>query len=145
MFSSAATTTSFTSHEKNPTITNDALVLLRRLVNDALPNFDIRSSCGFQTNWSHGCMNITTRQQFNTLVTNSSQGCMNITTRQQFNTLVTNSSLSDVVSSCNQPLENNSPCAACLALDLKLRRECFRLPSLSVDLRCGGRQSFGPQ
>ncbi|CAN0890204.1 Probable LRR receptor-like serine/threonine-protein kinase RKF3 [Linum grandiflorum] len=68
----------------------------QRLVNEALPNFDIRSSCGFQTNWI-------------------SQGCMNITTRQQFDTLVTNSSLSDVVSSCDQPLENNSPCAACTA------------------------------
>ncbi|CAN1765688.1 Probable LRR receptor-like serine/threonine-protein kinase RKF3 [Linum perenne] len=68
----------------------------QRLVNDVLPNFDIRSSCGFQTSWI-------------------SQGCMNITTRQQFETLVTNSSLSDVVSSCDQSLENNSPCAACTA------------------------------
>ncbi|CAL1362117.1 unnamed protein product [Linum trigynum] len=68
----------------------------QQLINDSLPNFDIRRSCGFQTSWI-------------------SQGCMNITTRQEFETLASNSSLSDVVSNCNQPLENNSPCAACTA------------------------------
>ncbi|KAJ9171905.1 hypothetical protein P3X46_015206 [Hevea brasiliensis] len=61
---------------------------------DFLPNFDVRSSCGFNTSWI-------------------SEGCMNITTRSQFEALVSNSSLSDVISNCNQPLENNSPCAAC--------------------------------
>ncbi|CAI0395405.1 unnamed protein product [Linum tenue] len=68
----------------------------QQLINDSLPNFDIRRSCGFQSSWI-------------------SQGCMNITTRQEFETLASNSSLSDVVSNCNQPLENNSPCAACTA------------------------------
>ncbi|CAI0418788.1 unnamed protein product, partial [Linum tenue] len=33
----------------------------QQLINDSLPNFDIRRSCGFQTSWiSQGCMNITT-------------------------------------------------------------------------------------
>ncbi|CAN0924956.1 Probable LRR receptor-like serine/threonine-protein kinase RKF3 [Linum grandiflorum] len=50
---------------------------------------------------------------------------MNITTRQQFDTLVTNSSLSDVVSSCGQPLENDSPCVACTA-------SLFRLQALHL-------------
>ncbi|CAI0390510.1 unnamed protein product [Linum tenue] len=40
----------------------------QQLINDSLPNFDIRRSCGFQTSWiSQGCMNITTRQEFETL------------------------------------------------------------------------------
>lgn len=38
---------------------------------------------------------------------------MNITTRSQFETLIPDSTLSDVVSRCNQSLENSSPCAAC--------------------------------
>ncbi|OIT39484.1 PREDICTED: probable LRR receptor-like serine/threonine-protein kinase RKF3 [Nicotiana attenuata] len=63
-------------------------------VNDYVPNFDIRKSCGFQTSWI-------------------SQGCMNITTRFEFESNVSVSALSNMVSSCNQSLENNSPCATC--------------------------------
>ncbi|KAF2298626.1 hypothetical protein GH714_024410 [Hevea brasiliensis] len=66
------------------------------VVDEFRPNFDIRSSCGFNTSWI-------------------SQGCMDITTRSQFESLVPKSSLSDVVSNCNQSLENNSPCATCTA------------------------------
>nr|AMM42825.1 LRR-RLK [Vernicia fordii] len=64
------------------------------LVDDFIPNYDARSSCGFNTSWI-------------------SQGCMNITTRSQFESLVPKSSLNEVASACNQSLENNSPCAAC--------------------------------
>ncbi|KAL5984002.1 hypothetical protein ACLOJK_018104 [Asimina triloba] len=59
------------------------------------PNFDIRSSCGFETSWiSERCMNISTRAEFESLVSNSS-------------------SLQNVQRTCNQSLQNNSPCASC--------------------------------
>ncbi|XP_057487388.1 probable LRR receptor-like serine/threonine-protein kinase RKF3 [Actinidia eriantha] len=64
------------------------------LVNDFLPNFDIRKSCGFNTSWI-------------------AEGCMNITTREEFEGNLSNSSLDGVVSACNQSLENRSPCASC--------------------------------
>ncbi|KAJ6723530.1 LRR RECEPTOR-LIKE SERINE/THREONINE-PROTEIN KINASE RKF3-RELATED [Salix koriyanagi] len=64
------------------------------LINEFLPNFNIRSSCGFNTSWI-------------------SQGCMNISTRSQFEVIVPVSALNDAASNCNQSLENNSPCAAC--------------------------------
>ncbi|GAB2272447.1 hypothetical protein Dimus_007273 [Dionaea muscipula] len=64
------------------------------LVDEYSPNFDIRSSCGFQTSWI-------------------SEGCMNITTRAEFESRVNASALNAVVSNCNQSLENGSPCASC--------------------------------
>ncbi|KAF8401592.1 hypothetical protein HHK36_012537 [Tetracentron sinense] len=64
------------------------------LINEFLPNFDLRSACGFETSWI-------------------SEGCMNITTQSQFERLVPESSLRDVRRFCNQSLENNSPCASC--------------------------------
>ncbi|KAB2050702.1 hypothetical protein E1A91_A12G007400v1 [Gossypium mustelinum] len=57
------------------------------------PTFDMRSSCGFQTDWI-------------------SQGCMNLTTRADFEALIPNATLSDVVSNCNQSLQG-SACASC--------------------------------
>ncbi|KAE9589212.1 hypothetical protein Lal_00000342 [Lupinus albus] len=56
--------------------------------------FNIRSSCGFETSYI-------------------SQGCINITTKHDFEALVTKSVLQDVDRNCNQSLENNSPCALC--------------------------------
>ncbi|GMN38177.1 hypothetical protein TIFTF001_007411 [Ficus carica] len=64
------------------------------LIDDYFSNFDIRSSCGFQTSWI-------------------SEGCMNITTRAQFEAVVPLSVRNDVVSKCNQSLLNGSPCATC--------------------------------
>jgi serine/threonine protein kinase len=64
------------------------------LINDFAPDFNIRSSCGFQTEWI-------------------AEGCMNITTRAQFEAIVPNQTLNNVVNNCNQSLENNSPCASC--------------------------------
>ncbi|EOX94874.1 Receptor-like kinase in in flowers 3 [Theobroma cacao] len=58
-----------------------------------VPNFDIRSSCGFQTAWI-------------------SQGCMNLTTKAEFEVFIGNATLSDVVSNCNQSLQG-SACASC--------------------------------
>ncbi|KAL3531390.1 hypothetical protein ACH5RR_010712 [Cinchona calisaya] len=66
----------------------------QKLVNEFVPNFDIRQSCGFQTSWISG-------------------GCMGITTRAEFESNVTQSAINNVVSNCNQSLENGSPCAAC--------------------------------
>ncbi|EXC34646.1 putative LRR receptor-like serine/threonine-protein kinase RKF3 [Morus notabilis] len=66
----------------------------QNLTVDYFPNFDIRSSCGFETSWI-------------------SQGCMNITTRAEFDAIVPKSARDDVVAKCNQSLINGSPCAAC--------------------------------
>ncbi|CAN1176331.1 Probable LRR receptor-like serine/threonine-protein kinase RKF3 [Linum perenne] len=66
----------------------------QRLVNEYIPNFDVRTSCGFETPWI-------------------SQGCLNITTADDFKALVSRDSLDNVASNCNQSLENRSPCAAC--------------------------------
>ncbi|CAN6690579.1 unnamed protein product [Malus baccata var. baccata] len=64
------------------------------LANEFVPNFDIRTNCGFQTSWI-------------------SEGCTNVSTRSQFESQVGNTSLSDVAAACNQSLENGSPCALC--------------------------------
>ncbi|XP_015969388.1 probable LRR receptor-like serine/threonine-protein kinase RKF3 [Arachis duranensis] len=58
------------------------------------PNFDVRSRCGLQTSWI-------------------SYGCMNITTLQQFESVVPAATIQSVKSSCNQSLDNNAPCASC--------------------------------
>ncbi|XP_027366432.1 probable LRR receptor-like serine/threonine-protein kinase RKF3 [Abrus precatorius] len=72
------------------------------------PTFDIRSSCGFQTNWI-------------------SQGCSNVTTRQQFEASVPQSALQNMQAKCNQSLENNSPCALCTTT-------FSALPSLGISI-----------
>ncbi|GFQ02350.1 probable LRR receptor-like serine/threonine-protein kinase rkf3 [Phtheirospermum japonicum] len=64
------------------------------LVNEYVPNFDIRRRCGFRTEWI-------------------AQGCMNLTSRSDFEAAVPRSDLDDVVRACNQSLLNNSPCASC--------------------------------
>ncbi|XP_028090463.1 probable LRR receptor-like serine/threonine-protein kinase RKF3 [Camellia sinensis] len=70
-------------------------VSYQTLINDFFPNFnDIRKICGFQTSWI-------------------AEGCMNITTRDDFEGNVSKLALKDAVSACNQSLGNGSPCASC--------------------------------
>ncbi|CAI9300547.1 unnamed protein product [Lactuca saligna] len=64
------------------------------LANDFFPNFDLRQTCRFQTNWI------------------AVPGCMNISTRQEFESHVSRSSLIPVISACNQSLSGSS-CSAC--------------------------------
>ncbi|CAA2940090.1 probable LRR receptor-like serine threonine-kinase RKF3 [Olea europaea subsp. europaea] len=64
------------------------------LVNEYEPNFDIRRRCGFETTWI-------------------ARGCMNITTRSEFESVIPRKDLDDIVSACNQSLLNSSPCATC--------------------------------
>ncbi|XP_073142369.1 probable LRR receptor-like serine/threonine-protein kinase RKF3 [Henckelia pumila] len=64
------------------------------LVKDYMPDYNIRERCGFQTAWI-------------------ASGCMNITTRTGFESVVPQAALEDVVTACNQSLLNNSPCATC--------------------------------
>ncbi|XP_041994405.1 probable LRR receptor-like serine/threonine-protein kinase RKF3 [Salvia splendens] len=64
------------------------------LVGEYVPGFDIRRRCGFETPWI-------------------ARGCMNITTRQEFEKAVPRAALDDVEAACNQSLLNNSPCASC--------------------------------
>eukprot|EP00268_Persea_americana_P030512 TRINITY_DN29524_c1_g1_i1.p1 TRINITY_DN29524_c1_g1~~TRINITY_DN29524_c1_g1_i1.p1 ORF type:complete len:683 (-),score=79.14 TRINITY_DN29524_c1_g1_i1:522-2300(-) len=65
------------------------------LFGEFTPNFDIRSACGFETQWI-------------------SDGCMNITKRSEFEAVVPENSMVDVRRACDQSLENNSPCATCI-------------------------------
>ncbi|XP_059438987.1 probable LRR receptor-like serine/threonine-protein kinase RKF3 [Corylus avellana] len=64
------------------------------LLDDIVPGLNTPDSCGFKTEWI-------------------AEGCMNITTRAQFEAIVPNQTLNNVVNNCNQSLENNSPCASC--------------------------------
>ncbi|KAI6695667.1 hypothetical protein NL676_023377 [Syzygium grande] len=73
---------------------NSCWVSYQGLIDTFIPNFDIRRYCGFETSWI-------------------SEGCMNITTLSQFEALIPNSTLSSVSKSCNQSLENSSPCGIC--------------------------------
>eukprot|EP01018_Ginkgo_biloba_P040132 Gb_29221 [translate_table: standard] len=57
-------------------------------------SFDMRSSCGFETPWI-------------------SQGCMNITTLQQFESIVPLNGRQNIEKACNQSLGTSSPCAQC--------------------------------
>ncbi|GAU31559.1 hypothetical protein TSUD_333350 [Trifolium subterraneum] len=63
-------------------------------IDEFQPNFDIRRSCGFQTSWI-------------------SQGCMNITTKSQFENQVSLPQLQSLQLNCNVSLDNNAPCALC--------------------------------
>ncbi|PIN26076.1 Serine/threonine protein kinase [Handroanthus impetiginosus] len=64
------------------------------LVNEYGRNFDIRRRCGFETPWI-------------------ASGCMNITTRSDFESFVPATALENVAAACNQSLLNGSPCASC--------------------------------
>ncbi|KAK2363566.1 putative receptor protein kinase [Trifolium repens] len=66
----------------------------QKFIDDIQPNFDIRLSCGFQTSWI-------------------SQGCMNITTKQQFENQVSLPQLQSLQLNCNVSLDNNVPCGIC--------------------------------
>ncbi|CAN0892691.1 Probable LRR receptor-like serine/threonine-protein kinase RKF3 [Linum grandiflorum] len=61
----------------------------------SVTRFDVRATCGFHTN-------------------SISQGCVNVTTKQDFESRVSRSELDRVRSSCNQSLDNRAPCAACV-------------------------------
>ena len=65
-------------------------------INQFASTYNIRSSCGFQTEWI-------------------SQGCVNVTTKQQFEALVPKSTIQNNQSNCNQSLQDNTPCALCTA------------------------------
>ncbi|KAM7461611.1 hypothetical protein LguiA_029732 [Lonicera macranthoides] len=79
------------------------------LVDEFVPNFNPRRSCGFETLWI-------------------AEGCMNITTRDEFESTVPRSVLNEVVLACNQSLDNGSPCTTCTT----------RLSTLQAEYLTGG-------
>ncbi|CAN1271410.1 Probable LRR receptor-like serine/threonine-protein kinase RKF3 [Linum perenne] len=83
----------------------------QRFADDFIPNFDIRSSCGFRTSWI-------------------SQGCINVTTRDDFESRVPRSALNNAVSNCNQSLENRAPCAGCVSSLSRIQGLYFTGPSI---------------
>ncbi|KAL8143119.1 hypothetical protein V2J09_016151 [Rumex salicifolius] len=77
-----------------PNSSDSCWLAYQSLVDSYSPGFDIRSSCGFHTDWiSHGCMNVTSISQYESIVPLSVRN--------------------GAVSVCNQSLEDNTPCAAC--------------------------------
>ncbi|KAL2320907.1 hypothetical protein Fmac_029876 [Flemingia macrophylla] len=68
--------------------------VFQSFINEFEPTLDIRASCGLQTAWI-------------------SEGCMNITTKQQFEATVPATATQPVQTNCNQSLDNNAPCALC--------------------------------
>ncbi|XP_057782508.1 probable LRR receptor-like serine/threonine-protein kinase RKF3 [Salvia miltiorrhiza] len=81
------------------------------LVREYVPGFDIRRSCGFETPWI-------------------ARGCMNITTRSEFEAQVPRSALDGVDTACNQSLLNNSPCASCTTSLAGIRASYLQGPSV---------------
>ncbi|KAK9084063.1 hypothetical protein Scep_030534 [Stephania cephalantha] len=77
------------------------------LLDEFWPGLDIRARCGFETAWI-------------------SQGCMNITSRSDFESKVPILALNDLRNSCNQSLENNSPCATCTTSLSRLQASYLR-------------------
>ncbi|KAK9733574.1 hypothetical protein RND81_04G075900 [Saponaria officinalis] len=85
--------------------------------NSFIPNFNILKSCQFNNSWI-------------------SQGCMNISTRNEFEKLVPRGVLNDVVSNCNQSLENSSPCASCLTSVTTLQASYLKGPTVGSISDC---------
>ncbi|CAL9110338.1 unnamed protein product [Musa acuminata var. zebrina] len=56
--------------------------------------FDVRTGCGFRTEWI-------------------AQGCMNITSRQDFENVVPSAGISDMDRNCNQSFQTTPACTAC--------------------------------
>ncbi|KAL2535602.1 putative LRR receptor-like serine/threonine-protein kinase RKF3 [Forsythia ovata] len=81
------------------------------LVNEYVPNFDIRHRCGFETAWI-------------------ARGCMDITTRSEFESVIPQTTLDNVVSACNQSLLNSSPCATCTTQLSSLQASYLTGPSI---------------
>ncbi|KAA8550917.1 hypothetical protein F0562_002601 [Nyssa sinensis] len=61
---------------------------------------------------------------------------MNITTRAEFEAMVSRSSLDDVFAACNQSLENNSPCASCTTSLSSLQASYLTGPSIGNVTNC---------
>ncbi|KAJ8636540.1 hypothetical protein MRB53_010807 [Persea americana] len=117
-----------------PAAANSCWVSYQSLAGEYIPNFDIRSQCGFQTQWI-------------------SEGCMNITSRSEFESKVRPVALQDLGRACNQSLENNSPCAACTTSLSRLQATYLNQPQAANVSDCtafsfiyaaGVVNSFGP-
>ncbi|KAF3454404.1 hypothetical protein FNV43_RR04851 [Rhamnella rubrinervis] len=66
-----------------------------KVIDGLVPGFRVRSTCGFN----------------NSLMSGS---CINITTRSQFESLISQSELQEIRSSCSQSLRNSSSCSLCI-------------------------------
>ncbi|XP_021817625.1 probable LRR receptor-like serine/threonine-protein kinase RKF3 [Prunus avium] len=80
------------------------------LVNEFIPGFDIKSTCGLKTSFI-------------------SQTCMNITTRSDFESLVSAQELQQMKGSCDQSLKNNSVCNSCVERLSTVRASYFKAPN----------------
>lgn len=67
---------------------------------------------------------------------------MNITTKAEFESRIPQQTLNDVVSNCNQSLENSSPCASCTASLSTLQASYLTGPSVGNVSGCAGYPSI---
>ncbi|KAB2630115.1 LRR receptor-like serine/threonine-protein kinase RKF3 [Pyrus ussuriensis x Pyrus communis] len=89
------------------------------LVNEFIPGFDIKSTCGLKTNFM-------------------SQSCMNITTKSDFETLVSRDELQQMKGSCDQSLKNNSACNSCVDCLSRVRASYLRVSNDGNVSDCNG-------
>ncbi|GKE97689.1 hypothetical protein Tco_0021040, partial [Tanacetum coccineum] len=89
------------------------------LAENYLPNLAVRHNCGFKKDLM------------------SVSGCMNITTRQQFESFISNKALSDFVNTCSQPLDDDTSCASCTVAISNLQANYFNGPSVGNMTGCG--------
>ncbi|KAH0994765.1 hypothetical protein GBA52_018629 [Prunus armeniaca] len=80
------------------------------LVNEFIPGFDIKSTCGLKTSFI-------------------SQTYMNITTKSDFESLVSAQELQQMKGSCDQSLKNNSACNSCVERLSTVRASYFKAPN----------------
>lgn len=89
------------------------------LVDENLPGFAVRSTCGFSTSLM-------------------SQGCLNITTRKEFEALVSEPELKQIWDSCNQSLRDSSLCGSCAESLTKVLVSYFNGGSNGNESDCTG-------
>ncbi|CAB4285246.1 unnamed protein product [Prunus armeniaca] len=80
------------------------------LVNEFIPGFDIKSTCGLKSSFI-------------------SQTYMNITTKSDFESLVSAQELQQMKGSCDQSLKNNSACNSCVERLSTVRASYFKTPN----------------
>ncbi|KAM2895345.1 hypothetical protein FF1_010468 [Malus domestica] len=103
----------------SPDVLDACWDLYVNLVNEFIPGFDIKSTCGLKTNFM-------------------SQTCMNITTKSDFETLVSRDELQQMKGSCDQSLKNNSACTSCVDCLSRVRASYLRVSNDGNVSDCNG-------
>ncbi|RXI01903.1 hypothetical protein DVH24_015252 [Malus domestica] len=103
----------------SPDVLDACWVSYVNLVDRFIPRFDIKSKCGLKTNFM-------------------SQTCKNITTKSDFETLVSGDELQQMKGSCDQSLKKNSGCNSCVDRLSRVRTSYFRVSNDGNVSDCNG-------